>query len=317
MNRRKLGRSGLEVSPLAFGGNVFGWTADEPTSFRLLDQFVAAGLNFIDTADTYSRWAPGNKGGESEIIIGKWLKKTGKRDQVVIATKVGMEMAPDKKGLAPAYIQHEVEDSLKRLQTDYIDLYQSHTDDAATPLAETLGAYDKLIKAGKVRVIGASNYSAERLEEALNVSARNGLPRYESLQPHYNLYDRADFEAKLEGVCTRNEVGVISYFSLASGFLSGKYRSEADLSKSARGQGIKMYLNDRGNRILAALDSVAKETAATPARVALAWLIARPSVTAPIASATSLPQLEELVASTRLQLSGDALARIDAASRPT
>jgi len=194
MNRRKLGRSGLEVSPLAFGGNVFGWTADEPTSFRLLDQFVAAGLNFIDTADTYSRWAPGNKGGESEIIIGKWLKKTGKRDQVVIATKVGMEMAPDKKGLAPAYIQHEVEDSLKRLQTDYIDLYQSHTDDAATPLAETLGAYDKLIKAGKVRVIGASNYSAERLEEALNVSARNGLPRYESLQPHYNLYDRADFE---------------------------------------------------------------------------------------------------------------------------
>jgi len=177
MNRRKLGRSGLEVSPLAFGGNVFGWTADEPTSFRLLDQFVAAGLNFIDTADTYSRWAPGNKGGESEIIIGKWLKKTGKRDQVVIATKVGMEMAPDKKGLAPAYIQHEVEDSLKRLQTDYIDLYQSHTDDAATPLAETLGAYDKLIKAGKVRVIGASNYSAERLEEALNVSARNGLPR--------------------------------------------------------------------------------------------------------------------------------------------
>jgi len=317
MNRRKLGRSGLEVSPLAFGGNVFGWTADESTSFRLLDQFVAAGLNFIDTADTYSRWAPGNKGGESETIIGKWLKKSGKREQVVIATKVGMEMAPDKKGLAPAYIQREVEDSLKRLQTDYIDLYQSHTDDAATPLADTLGAYDKLIKAGKVRVIGASNYSAERLEEALNVSARNGLPRYESLQPHYNLYDRADFEEKLEGVCIRSEVGVISYFSLASGFLSGKYRSEADLSKSARGQGIKKYLNDRGHRILAALDSVAKETAATPARVALAWLIARPSITAPIASATSLPQLEELVAATRLKLSSDALARIDAASRPT
>jgi len=317
MQKRKLGRSGLEVSPLAFGGNVFGWTADEPMSFRLLDQFVAAGFNFIDTADTYSRWAPGNKGGESETIIGKWLKKSGKRDKVVIATKVGMEMAPDKKGLAPAYIQREVEDSLKRLQTDYIDLYQSHTDDAATPLAETLGAYDKLIKAGKVRVIGASNYSAERLEEALSVSAKNGLPRYESLQPHYNLYDRADFEAKLEEVCTRNEVGVISYFSLASGFLSGKYRSEADLSKSARGQGIKKYLNDRGHRILATLDSVAKETAATPARVALAWLIARPSVTAPIASATSLPQLEELVAATRLELSVDALARIDAASRST
>ena len=199
MNRRKLGRSGLEVSPLAFGGNVFGWTADEPTSFRLLDQFVAAGFNFIDTADTYSRWAPGNQGGESETIIGKWLKQSGKRDQVVIATKVGMEMAPDKKGLSAAYIQREVEDSLKRLQTDYIDLYQSHTDDAATPLAETLGAYDKLIKAGKVRAIGASNYNAERLEEALNLSQRHNLPRYESLQPLYNLYDRADFEEKLEG----------------------------------------------------------------------------------------------------------------------
>ena len=317
MNRRKLGRSGLEVSPLAFGGNVFGWTADEPTSFRLLDQFVAAGFNFIDTADTYSRWAPGNKGGESETIIGKWLKQSGKRAQVVIATKVGMEMAPDKKGLSAAYIQREVEDSLKRLQTDYIDLYQSHTDDAATPLAETLGAYDKLIKAGKVRVIGASNYNAERLEEALDLSQRHNLPRYESLQPLYNLYDRADFEEKLEGVCTRHEVGVISYFSLASGFLSGKYRSEADLAKSKRGQGIKKYLTDRGRRILEALDSVAKETAATPARVALAWLMARPSITAPIASATSLTQLEELVAATRLQLSRDALARLDAASRPT
>jgi aryl-alcohol dehydrogenase-like predicted oxidoreductase len=317
MNRRKLGRSGLEVSPLAFGGNVFGWTADEPTSFRLLDQFVAVGFNFIDTADTYSRWAPGNKGGESETIIGKWLKQSGKRAQVVIATKVGMEMAPDKKGLSAAYIQREVEDSLKRLQTDYIDLYQSHTDDAATPLAETLGAYDKLIKAGKVRTIGASNYNAERLEEALDLSQRHNLPRYESLQPLYNLYDRADFEEKLEGVCTRHEVGVISYFSLASGFLSGKYRSEADLAKSKRGQGVKKYLTDRGRRILEALDSVAKETAATPARVALAWLMARPSVTAPIASATSLTQLEELVAATRLELSRDALARLDAASRPT
>jgi aryl-alcohol dehydrogenase-like predicted oxidoreductase len=317
MNMRKLGRSGLEVSPLAFGGNVFGWTADEPTSFRLLDQFVAEGFNFVDTADTYSRWAPGNKGGESETIIGKWLKQSGKRAQVVIATKVGMEMAPDKKGLAPAYIQREVEDSLKRLQTDYIDLYQSHTDDAATPLAETLGAYDKLIKAGKVRAIGASNYNAARLEEALTVSQRHNLPRYESLQPLYNLYDRADFEEQLQAVCMKHNVGVISYFSLASGFLSGKYRSETDLAKSARGQGAKKYLTDRGRRILEALDSVAKETATTPARVALAWLIAQPSVTAPIASATSLPQLEELVAATRLELGRDALARLDAASRPT
>jgi aryl-alcohol dehydrogenase-like predicted oxidoreductase len=226
-------------------------------------------------------------------------------------------MAPDKKGLAPAYIQREVEDSLKRLQTDYIDLYQSHTDDAATPLAETLGAYDKLIKAGKVRAIGASNYNAARLEEALTVSQRHNLPRYESLQPLYNLYDRADFEEQLQAVCMKHNVGVISYFSLASGFLSGKYRSETDLAKSARGQGAKKYLTDRGRRILEALDSVAKETATTPARVALAWLIAQPSVTAPIASATSLPQLEELVAATRLELGRDALARLDAASRPT
>jgi aryl-alcohol dehydrogenase-like predicted oxidoreductase len=315
MKKRKLGRSGIEVSPLAFGGNVFGWTVDEPTAMRLLDRFVAEGFNLIDTADMYSRWVPGNKGGESESLIGKWLRKSGKRDQVVIATKVGMEMAPDKKGLAPAYIEHSVEDSLRRLQTDYIDLYQSHTDDATTPLAETLATYDKLIRAGKVRAIGASNYSAERFEEALAVSRQHNLPRYESLQPHYNLYDRANYEQKLQEVCVRNEVGVISYYSLASGFLTGKYRSEADLAKSARGQGVKKYLTDRGTRILDALDAVARETSATPARVALAWLMARPGIAAPIASATSLTQLEDLFAATRLELGLAAIERLDAASR--
>ena len=315
MQKRKLGRSGLEVSSLAFGGNVFGWTADESTSMRLLDRFVDEGFNFIDTADTYSRWAPGNRGGESETIIGKWLKKSGKRDKVVVATKVGMEMAPDKKGLSPVYIRRAVEDSLKRLQTDHIDLYQSHTDDVATPLEDTLGAYDGLIKAGKVRAIGASNYSAERFETALAVSKQHHLPRYESMQPNYNLYDRADFEARLQEVCVRNDVGVISYFSLASGFLTGKYRSEADLAKGPRGEMVKKYLNDRGARILDALDSVAKETSSTPARVALAWLMAQPGITAPIASATSLSQLEDLFAATRLKVDPAKLERLDAASR--
>jgi aryl-alcohol dehydrogenase-like predicted oxidoreductase len=315
MQKRKLGRSGMEVSPLAFGGNVFGWTADEPTSMRLLDRFVDEGFNLIDTADTYSKWVPGNKGGESETLIGKWLKKSGKRAKVIIATKVGMEMAPDKKGLAPAYIQSAVEDSLKRLQTDYIDLYQSHIDDPATPLADTLGAYDKLIKAGKVRVIGASNYSAERFEEALAISKKQNLPRYESMQPNYNLIDRADFEAKLQNVCVKNEVGVINYFSLASGFLTGKYRSEADLGKSPRGERmVKKHLNERGFRILAALDSVAKDTSSTPGGVAIAWLLAQPGITAPIASATSLPQLEDLFAATRLTLYPAHLKQLDAAS---
>ena len=315
MQKRKLGRSGLEISPLALGGNVFGWTADEAASMRLLDRFVDEGFDFIDTADMYSKWVPGNKGGESETIIGKWLKKSGKRDQVVIGTKVGMEMAPDRKGLSPAYIKCAVEDSLKRLQTDHIDLYQSHTDDAQTPLADTLGIYDGLIKAGKVRAIGASNYSAERFEEALVVSKQNSLPRYESMQPNYNLYDRADFEGKLQDVCVRNDVGVISYFSLASGFLTGKYRTEADLAKGPRGQMVKKYLNDRGRRILAALDGVAKETSSTPARVALAWLLAQPGITAPISSATSLPQLEDLFAATRLKLDAAKLEHLDAASR--
>jgi aryl-alcohol dehydrogenase-like predicted oxidoreductase len=314
MLMRKLGNSGLEVSPLAFGGNIFGWTVDEPTSFRLLDAFVAAGFNFIDTADVYSRWAPGNKGGESESILGNWLKRSGKRRQVVIATKVGVEMGPDQKGLSKAYILNAVEASLKRLQTDYADLYQSHTDDAETPLAETLEAYAQLVKQGKVRAIGASNYKAGRLSEALQASKQFGYPSYQSLQPNYNLYERAEYEGKLEAVCRENGLGVIPYFSLASGFLTGKYRSEADLAASKRGQFVKKYLNERGLRILHALDDVAREFHATPARISLAWLMARPSITAPIASATSLDQLTDLISSTELKLDSAAIERLNQAS---
>jgi aryl-alcohol dehydrogenase-like predicted oxidoreductase len=311
---RKLGNSTLQVSPLAFGGNIFGWTVDEPTSFRLLDAFVGAGLNFIDTADTYSRWVPGNQGGESETIIGKWLKQRGNRAKVVIATKVGMEMGPTKKGLSRSYILQEVEDSLKRLQTDYIDLYQSHTDDAETPLEETLATYADLVKQGKVRFIGASNYKGERLAEALKVSKQKGYPSYQSLQPLYNLYDHADYEHNLEPVCVANGLGVIPYFPLAAGFLSGKYRSDADLSKSKRGQGNKKYLNERGFRILAALDKVAKHHGSTPAKVSIAWLLARPSITAPIASATSIDQLNDLIDATRLKLDRAAVEELNRAA---
>ena len=314
MQQRELGKSGLMVSPLAFGGNVFGWTADEPTSFALLDAFVAAGLNLIDTADVYSRWVPGNHGGESEKVIGNWLKRGGPRDKVLIATKVGMEMAPDRKGLKKDYILRAVEDSLKRLQTDYIDLYQSHTDDAATPFEETLEAYAQLIRQGKVRAIGASNYTAPRLAQALDLAGAKGLPVYQSLQPHYNLADRAGYEAELEPLCRARNVGVISYYSLASGFLSGKYRSEADLGKSPRGGGVKKYLDARGMRILAALDAVAARYGSTPTAVSLAWLIARPGITAPIVSATSLTQLEQLVAATRLSLDAQAIDALDTAS---
>ncbi|AIY43097.1 Oxidoreductase [Collimonas arenae] len=313
-SKRKLGNSSLQVAPLMFGGNVFGWTADEATSFALLDKFVDAGLNFIDTADVYSRWVPGNHGGESETIIGKWLKRSGKRAQVVIATKVGKPMGEGKSGLSRAYIRQAVEASLTRLQTDYIDLYQSHDDDANTPLAETLGAYAELIKEGKIRVIGASNYTAERLAEALKVSQQNGFPSYQSLQPQYNLYDRAEYERTLEPFVLEHDIGVINYYSLASGFLSGKYRSEKDLGKSARGQKVKQYLDPRGLRILEALDQVAASLGASPAQVALAWLIARPSITAPIASATSLAQLDDMIAATRLQLDAAAIAQLDDAS---
>jgi aryl-alcohol dehydrogenase-like predicted oxidoreductase len=313
MKKQRLGNSELQIAPLAFGGNVFGWTVDEQTSFDLLDAFVAAGFNLVDTADVYSAWVPGNKGGESEVTIGKWLKRSGKREDVIIATKVGMEMRGEK-GLSKPYILRSAEDSLRRLQTDYIDLYQSHQDDPKTPIDETLEAYAELIRQGKVRVIGASNYSAERLSQSLVASEQNGLPRYESLQPLYNLYDRAAFEAELEPLCLEKNIGVISYFSLASGFLSGKYRSESDLRKSARGGGVKKYLNERGLRILDALDKVAEQQETTPARAALAWLISRPVVTAPIASATSLEQLNDLIEATKLELNESSLRLLDEAS---
>jgi aryl-alcohol dehydrogenase-like predicted oxidoreductase len=318
MQKRKLGNTGFEVAPLALGGNVFGWTADEPTSFRLLDAFVDKGFNLVDTADVYSHWVPGHKGGESETIIGKWLKQSGKRNKVVIATKVGMAMG-DKKGLSASYIQQAVEDSLHCLQTDHIDLYQAHKDDPNTPLEETLGAFTELIQQGKVRAIGASNYSGQRLAEALELSekktsSQKGLARYQTLQPEYNLYERFAYETDLEQLCQKSGLGVICYFSLASGFLTGKYRSEADLSKSPRGQMVKKYLNARGLRILDALDQVAQQHGATPTQIALAWLMARPSITAPIASATSLEQLNELVQAANLELSQASIELLNKAS---
>ena len=315
MNTRTFGRSGIEVGPLALGGNVFGWTIDEAASFQVLDAFAASGLNLIDTADVYSVWVPGHTGGESETIIGNWLGRSGGRDRVVIATKVGIEIAPGEKGLSRAHILRSAERSLNRLQVDVIDLYQAHQDDPGTPFEETLGAFGELVAQGKVRAIGASNYSAARLAAALRVSREKRLPRYESLQPDYNLVDRAGYEAELQPLCAREGLGVIPYYSLAAGFLTGKYRTQADLSKSARGAKVgKSYLNERGLRVLAAVDVAAADLGAKPAQVALAWLMARPSVTAPIASATTPAQLDELVAATRLTLSPEAVARLDAAS---
>ena len=315
MKFRKLGHAPFEVSPLCLGTNVFGWTIDEATSHSLLDAWVDAGMNFIDTADMYSRWVPGHTGGESETVIGNWLKKTGKRDKIVLATKVGKDMGDGKVGLKPAYIRQAVEDSLRRLQTDAIDLYQSHDDDPNTPMEETLAAYGNLIDAGKVRAIGASNFTAPRLTEALDVAERNGLPRYASLQPLFNLYDRAPFEDALQALCLARNVGVLNFYGLAAGFLTGKYRSEADAKKSARGTGaVGKYLNARGLRILAALDEVAAETDATQAQVALGWQLAQPAITAPIASATSLQQLHELVGAAVLRLDASAMDRLDQAS---
>ncbi|NQD80557.1 aldo/keto reductase [Pseudomonas sp. CrR14] len=313
MSKRTLGQSSLQVSPIAFGGNVFGWTLDEAQSFTMLDAIVDSGLDFIDTADMYSAWAPGHQGGESEAIIGKWLKRSGKRERIVLATKVGMEMGNGDKGLKAAYIQKAVEDSLKRLQTDYIDLYQAHQDDADTPLEETLGAFSRLIEQGKVRVIGASNYSGERLREAHQVAQRLGVPHYQSLQPHYNLHERKTYEEDLEPVVQELGIGVISYFSLASGFLTGKYRTRDDIT-GARARMVERYMDERGVTILSALDEVAAARDATPAQVALAWLIARPSITAPIASATSSKQLADLVAATHLQLSEDEVTMLNQAS---
>lgn len=314
MKKRKLGNSSLHVAPLMLGGNVFGWTADEPTSFKILDAFVAAGLNFIDTADSYSTWVPGHAGGESETIIGNWIKSSGRRDQVIIATKVGSEIPGQGKGLSRAWIMRQAEASLKRLHTDYIDLYQSHRDDPGISVDETLEAYAQLVQQGKVRVIGCSNFTAERIQESLAASRKHSWPRYESLQPHYNLYERAAYETSLEPVVLGEKIGVVPYYSLASGFLTGKYRGQDDLSKSPRGQAAKKYLNDRGFRILQALDQVAEKHQATPAQVSLAWLMARPSITAPIASATSVKQVQDLVRAIDLQLDKASIELLNRAS---
>jgi len=314
MQLRPLGKTGLSIAPLVFGGNVFGWTADEKTSFDLLDAFTGAGFNAIDTADAYSRWVPGNEGGESEMIIGKWLKRSGiARDKVVIITKVGSDMGQGRRDLRKAWIVEEVENSLRRLQTDHIDLYLSHWPDPETPYEETLEAHAGLLKAGKVRAFGASNLDAGQLQASFEAADRAGLPRYGALQPEYNLYDRAGFEGPLADLCRREDIGVITYYSLASGFLSGKYRSKADTQGKARGGGVARYLDDKGLRILAALDSVSAETGAAPAEIALAWLMAKPAVTAPIASATSLAQLASLTKAAALTLSADQMAALDRA----
>jgi len=312
MDMRPLGKSDLTVAPWAFGGNVFGWTADQDTSFKLLDAFVDGGFNLIDTADVYSVWAPGHKGGESETVMGAWFAaRPGVREKVLVATKLGM--LPPNNGLSAKQIETAVEASLKRLQTDRIDLYQSHKDDAETPLEETLTAYDRLIKAGKVRSIGASNYEAPRLAEALKASADKGLARYDSLQPAYNLMDRA-IEAEIVPLCQKEQVGIITYYSLAAGFLTGKYRSADDLGKSPRGGGVKKYLNDKGFGVLKALDELSEAHGATPAQVAAAWVMAKPGITAAIASATSMEQIKDLLAAAHLKLTADDMAKLDKVS---
>jgi aryl-alcohol dehydrogenase-like predicted oxidoreductase len=315
MEKRKLGQSDLEFVPIAFGGNVFGWTADEAMSHRLLDAFIDAGFSFVDTADVYSRWAPGHKGGESEIVIGSWLKKDPKkRDKVLIATKCGMDMPAVGQGLSRAHIKRSVDDSLKRLNTDHIDLFQSHRDDKDTPIEETLSTYGELIKEGKIRHIGASNFEAPRLAEAAKVAAEKRLPHYVSLQPHYNLLERPLFEGPLEDECLKEGIGVIPYWPLAAGFLSGKYRSEADLGKSPRGGGVKKYLNDKGLGVLKALDAAAKKHNASNVTVALAWLLQRKSITAPIVSATNPTQLKDLLAAPQCKLDSDSIAALEKAS---
>ena len=314
MQLRPLGKTGLSIAPLVFGGNVFGWTADEKTSFDLLDAFTGAGFNAIDTADVYSRWVPGNEGGESEAIIGRWLKRAGiARDRVVIITKVGSDMGQGRRDLRKSWIVEEVEASLKRLQTDHIDLYLSHWPDPDTPYEETLEAHASLVKAGKVRAFGASNLDAGQLQASFEAADKAGLPRYAALQPEYNLYDRAGFEGALADLCSREDIGIITYYSLASGFLTGKYRSKADTEGKARGEGVVHYLDGKGQRVLAALDQVAAETGARPAEIALAWLMAKPAVTAPIASATSLGQLESLTRAASLSLSPEQIAVLDKA----
>ncbi len=313
MKLRPLGRTGIDIAPLVLGGNVFGWTADEPASFAVLDSFADAGFTAIDTADVYSAWAPGHKGGESETIIGKWLKARGNRDRMVIITKVGSDMGEGRKGLGARYIEEAVDASLRRLGIEAIDLYLSHWPDPATPYEETLGAYQRLLQKGKVRAIGASNLDAGQLREALDVAKKFGLPRYDVLQPEHNLYDRSKFAGPLQDLCIAEDIGVITYYALAKGFLSGKYRSKADLGQSPRGSGIEGYLNPRGMRILEALDAVALRSNARPAEVALAWLMAQPGVTAPIASATSVAQVQSLARAAELALSADDLTLLDRA----
>lgn len=313
-DKRKLGNSELLVSPLTFGGNVFGWTINEQQSFNMLDGFIGSGFNFIDTADTYSKWVSGNKGGESEIIIGNWLTKNGKRKNVIIATKVGGDLGNNKKGLSSRHIKEAVEASLKRLNTDYIDLYQSHYDDAETPVAETMTAFNELIKEGKVRYIGASNLSAERIKESNDFARKNNLATYISLQPLYNLYDRQKFENQYLKLVKEESLAVIPYYSLASGFLTGKYRNEADLSKSQRGQGIKKYLNERGLRILTAMDQVAEEQNVQLSQIAIAWLLHKPFVTSAIASSTKEEQLSELIQATTLKLTDSQINILDNSS---
>lgn len=314
MEKRTLGNSDLYIAPVVFGGNVFGWTTDERKSFEILNYFAEAGFNCIDTADVYSRWAPGNLGGESETIIGKWMKDKKNRHDMVIGTKVGSDMGDGKKGLKKAYILRAVEDSLKRLQTDYIDLYQTHFDDESTSVAEILEAYDQLVRQGKVRWVGTSNMSVDRIRESLQASAEKQLPKYQTLQPHYNLYARENYETHLEPIALGNNLGVITYYSLESGFLSGKYRKHADIIKSARGGKMDNYLNDRGMKILNALDEIASAQATTPAAVALAWLLHRKSVTAPIVSATNLEQMQSIIAAPQLNLDAQAMHILDSAS---
>jgi len=314
MEKVQLGKTDLQIYPVAFGGNVFGWTLDEKQSFEILNGFTGAGFNFIDTADVYSRWKPGNSGGESETIIGKWMKEKKNREEIILTTKVGSDMGDGKKGLKKDYILKAVEDSLKRLQTDYLDLYQTHFDDEATPVQETLEAYEKLVKDGKIRWIGTSNMSPERIRESMETSEKQNLPAYQTLQPHYNLYFRENYETNLEPIVKEFGIGVFTYYSLESGFLTGKYRSKEDLSKSPRGGGMEKYFNDRGMKILAALDKVSKENNATPAAVSLAWLIQHPTVTAPIVSATSLKQLDSIIQAPELKLDTNAIGFLNAQS---
>jgi aryl-alcohol dehydrogenase-like predicted oxidoreductase len=313
MERRRLGNTDLHIAPLVFGGNVFGWTVDEAASFRLLDEFVAKGFNMIDTANSYSRWVPGHQGGESETIIGNWLKQSGKRDSILIATKVGSDMGDGKKGVSRKHILESVEESLTRLRTDRIDLYQTHFDDEATPVEETMEAYAQLVKEGKVRFLGTSNMSIARIKASVEASERNGWPRYETLQPLYNLYDREKFETEYKDYCLEKNISVITYYSLASGFLTGKYRSEDDFNKSPRGGGMKKYMNERGQSVLKALDLLSEKHQSTPATVSLAWLMAKPAVAAPIASATSIEQLQQLFKSVDLKLSAEDMEVLDKA----